>query len=105
MRYKCRRCGLPSPRQYHPVCFEEMYQEEQILTAHTKKQKEERRKSLKTKVAKARAAVNHTSRGERYASKGRYATEQKWAEAFAKSKNPEAQFEDVGVRRTKALIS
>ena len=98
MRFICRRCNLPSPRNYHKACFDEMYHEQQLLTAHSEKQKKEARRQktartnrLKKKIAKARSTprVDHDPEDESD-------VEKRWDALLANSANPEARFEDAG---------
>ena len=102
MRFKCRHCNLPSVRQYHTECFEEIYQHQQLISAQLEKQKKEAREMKKSRqtglnktVAKARATPRRVH--------GTWSSiedvENKWNEAFAKSANPEARFQDVILRR------
>ena len=102
MKFKCRHCNLPSVRQYHTECFEEIYRHQKLISAQLKKQKNEAREKrasrqagLDNTVAKARATPRRVH-GPWSSSED---VERKWSEAFAKSANPEARFEDVILRR------
>jgi hypothetical protein len=66
MKFRCPRCLKESVgREYHPVCFDELYREQQIIAKYVKKQKEERMKKEVSLIALAVVAPDARAAAKR----------------------------------------